>query len=657
MRVGLFTDTYEPDINGVVTSIKTLKNALEELGHTVYVVTNQPSITKTSYEDNILRLPGVELKFLYGYVMSSPIHIQAMSFIEEMDLDIIHVHSEFGVGLFARYVSNSLRIPLISTYHTTYEDYTHYVNILGSKMMDQFSKKAVAKMSRSLTKSSQIIIAPSEKTKLMLMGYDIKKEIVVVPTGLDLKRFINIDTSKLEEIKNRYIDPSAFNLVYIGRLAKEKSLDVVFEAFKNLLDTDVHANLLIVGSGPSQDDLEDYAKELDIYNNVTFVGAVPSDDVPYYYHMADAFISASLTETQGLTYIEALACGIPVFARPDEPLEGIIIDQETGFLFETNEEFVEKASYFINNKDDVANQFKENALKMANQFSSVEFGKRILEAYQKSLDIYYGKYTIESIEDLGEEILVEISTQEHKEKLYLEPFVLERRDLKVGEQMSRNEIDEIQDDQKVYEGYQRALKRISLRDYTSFEMKEYLLNKTDLNNDQVEVVVDLLVKRRFIDDERYLYDRIDYLRDQNRGNHWILEDMLKRGFTEEELLKVLENEDHENYIARGVDRAESFLLTQTKGSIRQREDRLKQHLLRQGYAYEDINIIINTLNDDYSKEAELDSLKDIMHKSYNRYERRYEGKEIKNRMIRHALSKGYDYDMIMEVMKEFENEN
>ena len=123
------------------------------------------------------------------------------------------------------------------------------------------------------------------------------------------------------------------------------------------------------------------------------------------------------------------------------------------------------------------------------------------------------------------------------------------------------------------------------------------------------------------------------------------------------MLKVLENEDHENYIARGVDRAESFLMTQTKGSIRQREDRLKQHLLRQGYAYEDISIIINTLNDDYSKEAELDSLKDIMHKSYNRYERRYEGKEIKNRMIRHALSKGYDYDMIMEVMKEFENEN
>ncbi|CAM3585857.1 glycosyltransferase [Erysipelothrix urinaevulpis] len=657
MRIGLFTDTYEPDINGVVISIKTLKNALEKLGHTVYIVTNQPSITQTSYDNNILRLPGVELKFLYGYVMSSPLHMQAMDFIEEMDLDVIHVHSEFGVGLFARYVSNTLSIPLISTYHTTYEDYTHYVNILGSKIMDQFSKKAVAKMSRSLSKSSQIIIAPSEKTKLMLMGYDIKKEIVVIPTGLDLERFRNIDEEKLLDIKSQYVKEGIFHFVYIGRLAKEKGIDVVLEGFDALLKTKTKARLLIVGAGPSMDDLQADVKKRGLSKDVEFIGAVPSDDVPYYYHIADAFTSASLTETQGLTFIEALACGKPVFARPDEPLEGIIIDQETGFLFETCDEFVVKAQEYIENQEELEPVFRQNALNKAGSFSSEAFGLAVLDVYQKALDVFYGRYEITEIEDLGDEVSITLDSKGNEEIMYVDPILFEKRELEVGQEMSRHEIDEIQADQNIYEGYQLALKRISMKDFTSFEMSEYLSKKTELSPDQIKVVIQLLEKRRFIDDERYLYDRVDYLRDQNRGNHWILEDMIKRGYEEEEVLSILENEDYDNYIERGVRRAENFMQAQTSGSIRQREDRLKQHLVRQGYGFDDVGQILNNLTDDYGKELELESLRDLMIKAQSRFERRYEGKEVKNRVIRHALSKGYDYDMVLEIMKEFENEN
>ncbi|NMB18514.1 MAG: glycosyltransferase family 4 protein, partial [Erysipelothrix sp.] len=98
MRIGLFTDTYIPDINGVVTSIVTLQKALEEMGHEVYVITNHPSPTKTFVEDNIIYLPGIELKFLYGYTMSSPLHLQALNVIETLNLDIVHIHTEFGVG-------------------------------------------------------------------------------------------------------------------------------------------------------------------------------------------------------------------------------------------------------------------------------------------------------------------------------------------------------------------------------------------------------------------------------------------------------------------------------------------------------------------------------------------------------------------------------
>ncbi|WZU03170.1 glycosyltransferase [Erysipelothrix sp. D19-032] len=200
----------------------TLKDALEREGHTVFIITNRPSIASTSYENNVLRLPGVELKFLYGYVLGSPIHIQAQAVIEEMELDVIHVHSEFGVGMFARIIARNLRLPLVSTYHTTYEDYTHYVNLLGLKSVDHLSRIAVAKMSRMFTKTKTNYYCTIEKTKKMLLGYDIKKEIAVIPTGLDLERFDKRDDEVVKAIRSTYAPQGIPLFVYIGRLAKEK---------------------------------------------------------------------------------------------------------------------------------------------------------------------------------------------------------------------------------------------------------------------------------------------------------------------------------------------------------------------------------------------------------------------------------------------------
>src|SRR5690554_2868102 len=113
MRIGLFSDTYLPDINGVVTSIVNLKKALEGLGHQVYVITNHQKLTTTKFEDDILYLPGVEVKFLYGYTLSTPIQKRAAYWVETMNLDVIHIHSEFGVGLFGRIVAKKFKIPMV----------------------------------------------------------------------------------------------------------------------------------------------------------------------------------------------------------------------------------------------------------------------------------------------------------------------------------------------------------------------------------------------------------------------------------------------------------------------------------------------------------------------------------------------------------------
>ena len=657
MRIGLFTDTYTPDINGVVTSIVTLKKALEEKGHTVFVITNHASITQTSYENDVLRLPGIEVKFLYGYVLSSPLHIQATSVIKEMELDLVHAHSEFGIGVFARSIAKNFNLPLVMTYHTTYEDYTHYVNLWGLKSIDQLSKKAVAGISRVYAKNAQVIIAPSDKTKKMLLGYKIKKQIEVIPTGLDLKRFECHDEGRVKAIKDQYDLHDKVVFTYIGRLAKEKSVDFVLESFARLLKRKDGIKLIIVGGGPSDEDLKELASSLGINDDVVFTGSVSSDDVINFYHLTDAFFSASLTETQGLTYIEALACGLCVFARPDKPLDGIIVDDETGYLFDTFEGFVDKACIYLDSPQTNKDRIKDNAIKMTRAFDLSLYGDRIVSAYQDAINTYHGMFEVISIEAADDHYFVILKAQETQEALLIDEHLLNKSNIKVGDIMGRHEINELDESQEIYEAYQKAVARISRRDYTSFEMTQYFRDKFTLPEDKVEYLVEKLISRHFINDERYFIDKIDYHRSQGRGNHWIAQDLSKRGFGNEKIYAYLEDENQGDYVERAATKIERFLASLKEGSLRQRELKVRQHLTRQGFDYEIINAAISNKLDNYSDEQETKSLKKLIVKSSQKYSEKYDEYETKNRIIKNALSKGYTYDMITKVLEDVENEN
>lgn len=660
MRIGLFTDTYTPDINGVVTSIVTLKEALEKLGHTVFVITNHKSILNVSYEDGILRLPGVEVKFLYGYVLSSPIHIQAAATVKDMELDVIHAHSEFGIGIFARAVSKNQNIPLVSTYHTTYEDYTHYVNLLGLKSIDSLSRKVVASVSRLYAKGSELIIAPSEKTKLMLLGYKIKKRIDVIPTGLDLDRFSVYDEALNNDLKVKHGVGDLPLFVYIGRLAKEKSIDIVIESFKVLIDRGVQAQLLIVGDGPSRSDLEQLAHSCGISNNVIFAGSATPQEVVRYYQISDAFISASLTETQGLTYIESLACGLSVFARPDKPLEGIIVEDDTGFYFTDYDTFADKAEAFINADASVRKKLKTNALAMASRFDAETFANRVLNSYQGAIDSYFGTYIIDAIEYFDDYVFVSVvSTRDEKQRsdksvnmFVIDEFLLEEYDLKLGDEMSRNEINQLEDEQIIYEAYQKMVLRISKRAYTSFEIKSFLRSNYDLNEEALERVIQMLEKRNFINDAEYLREKTEYYRSLHYGNYRIEENLLKKGFDQDTILEYLSHEAIEESFERARHRAGKFLETLSEGSIKQKESKLQAHLQRQGFEPHIIETVVAEYIDEYTEESEYQDLLKVMPKVFEKHIKRNDFFDAKNRTIRTCLSKGYTYDMIVRAFEE-----
>lgn len=659
MRIGLFTDTYTPDINGVVTSIVTLKEALEKLGHTVFIITNHKDILRASLEDGVLRLPGVEVKFLYGYVLSSPIHIQASATIKEMDLDIIHAHSEFGIGIFARAISKNQKIPLIMTYHTTYEDYTHYVNLLGLRSIDVLSKKVVASISRLYSKGSELIVAPSEKTKLMLLGYKIKKRIDVIPTGLDLERFKVLDEAANQALKDKWGVGELPLFVYIGRLAKEKSIDVVIDGFKALLDSGTKAQLLIVGDGPSRDDLVGQAESLGIGDAVIFTGSADSKEVVRYYQISDAFISASLTETQGLTYIESLACGLTVFARPDKPLDGIIVENETGYYFNNSDEFKEKANAFIHADEMERKRLRDTSFEESQRFDSKYFGTSMLESYQAAIDSYHGTYIIDAIEIFDEDVFVSVKSSRSSSKtvnmFVVDEHLLEKYNLQIGDELSRNEIDRLEDEQMIYEAYRKMVLRISKRAYTSFEVKNHLRNHFDLSEESMDVVMDRLKRRNFINDEAYLEEKTAYYRSLNYGNYRIEENLTNKGFDAQTVVDYLAQEPVAESLARAEYRASQFVKTLREGSIKHKESKLKAHLQRQGFEPFIIDEVVMSFVEEYSDESEYQDLLIALPKAYERYAKKYDYYEAKNRTIRYCLSRGYTYDMIIRAFDDLDD--
>ena len=322
MRIGIFTDTYRPQVNGVVSSIMTLEKELRKLGHKVYIITTtDPDAPQV--EPNVLRLPSMEFKPLPQYRLGMIYSAKIIKKIKRLELDIIHSQTEWGVGTFARFAAINLEIPLVHTYHTLYEYYTHY--IFGSRFV-KAGKKIAAAISKFYCEKCNALIVPTRKVEDILYSYGVDQTMNIIPTGLELDKFYrgNYSDEDLEFMRESFgIDESDFLCVYIGRIAEEKSIDLLIDMFSKIKDEKF--KFMIVGRGRILDDLKKQAEKLEISDRIIFTGEVPHDKVAAYYQMGDVFLNASVSETQGLTFVEAMAAKTPVVARYDLNLEDLLV--------------------------------------------------------------------------------------------------------------------------------------------------------------------------------------------------------------------------------------------------------------------------------------------------------------------------------------------
>jgi 1,2-diacylglycerol 3-alpha-glucosyltransferase len=383
MRIGIFTDTYPPYVNGVSTSIQMLEKGLKERGNEVFIVTVNPNGYRYECKNNIIRIPGVKTN-IYDYRIAWTYSARAAMQIKKWNLDVIHTQTEFGIGTFARFIANELQLPLVHTYHTMYEDYKYYI---FKGHFDKETDKGMEYFINYFCNSTPTeLIVPTKKIyNLFRTRYHMTRDINIIPTGLEINHFYkeNFNQDKINRLKKKFGLMGNVVTLFVGRLGDEKSVDKLIKAEPNILKSCPNHKLLIVGDGPDTNKYKDLVTKLNIEKNVVFTGKILYKNIPEYYQLADIFTTASKTETQGLTVVEAMAASLPVLAIQDDAFVDAINDSN-GYLFKNMKDYTNKSVELINNPK-LRIQLGKQARLDSNKFSVQTFASSVEKVYEKAI--------------------------------------------------------------------------------------------------------------------------------------------------------------------------------------------------------------------------------------------------------------------------------
>lgn len=659
MRIGLFTDTYSPDINGVVSSIVTLQEGLQELGHEVFVITTHAKLITTKFEDNVLRLPGIEIKRMYGYVLTTPAHFLAYNHVKSMNLDVIHVHTEFGVGIFGHIMGSMLKLPIVSTYHTTYEDYTHYVNIFNSKTVERLAKKTVMKLSRLYGSHCMAIVSPSDKTKEMLQRYQIETPIHVIPTGLNLDRFKKTYNKAEKEAFREKIGASSddYIITYVGRIAKEKSIDVVIDGMCELTKINKKVKFLVVGSGPELEELQLQTERHHLNNFIIFYGKVPNQMVAEIYGLSDMFVSASLTETQGLTFIEALASGLPVFARKDDVLEELVFEDQTGYYFANAQEFAEKVHVFTTLSDEKKKHIEDNAHKVVEKFDRLSFAKKVTQTYELAIKRYFSTYYVDDITVKNDISEVELISKFEKSKVKIFPELIKQLKLKKGSIVNKDTYQRFEDDQKIVEAFEKCVKKIAFKDRTRKEIFDFLHELGNLTATQMNDIVAKLESYGYIDDIRYTSSMIMNFQSLLVGQNKIIKSLQDKGIPYEMILRVLSEETRQNEYDRALMFAEKTKSSLHDMPLLAKKSKIRTRLISRGFEPALATEIVNQLDYDMDETEEFIICQNEAAKLKDRLDRKQlDPYKARQTLLRQLVNKGFRFETIQQVIDGLEED-
>ena len=329
LRVGLFTECYRPIQNGVVASVDALARELRAHGHEVTCVTpRMPNYREA--QEFVVRVPSLPLPTRTAYRLTIPFMTTSEQWRALDRLNVVHAHSPFVTGWMGARLARRLRIPHVFTYHTQLEEYAHYLPFDA-----RATRSAAGHLTRTYANAADAVVVPTAAMESRLRALGVESRIEILPTGIDVALFSG--GRRRADLRARFgVPPQGKMLLSVGRLGREKNVELTLEAFARIDDPEVR--LVAVGDGLHRAALERYAERLGVAGRTTFAREFARDDLPDTYASADAFIFTSTSETQGLVLAEALAAGLPVVAV-DTPQTRDVLDGE-GIVTEANAEAV-----------------------------------------------------------------------------------------------------------------------------------------------------------------------------------------------------------------------------------------------------------------------------------------------------------------------------
>lgn len=374
MKILITTDVYAAATNGVVTSVRNLTEELRNKGHDVRILTISDK-AKSYCDGSVYYIRSVPIGVYPDMRMPTSYRHRFIKELISWKPDVIHSQCEFFSFQFALRISKKTGAPIVHTYHTLYEQYVTYVI-----PYERLGKYLVRVLSRKRLKRVRTVIVPTHKVEDILQGYGLGNPICVISSGISMEQHKMRITpeERMQKRKALGIGEHQPVLINLGRLGTEKNLEELLHFFSYALDRNKNIVFLIVGDGPAKPHLEKLSKTLGIADHVIFTGMVTPAKVQEYYQLGDVFVSASTSETQGLTYIEAAANGLPLLCRQDLCLKDVIVQGENGYEYTNAAEFLVSIGNIIKNPE-----WRKSAGKRSEEIASAYDKQTFSDAIEK----------------------------------------------------------------------------------------------------------------------------------------------------------------------------------------------------------------------------------------------------------------------------------
>lgn len=382
MRLLMISDVYFPRVNGVSTSIETTRHALEKLGHEVTLIVPDYPQQEESTDTHVIRIPARKVLFdPEDRLMAWRDLRRTMRALAPQQFDLIHIHTPFIAHYAGTRMARNLKLPVVETYHTFFEQYLeHYIPFLPDPMLRLMARRLTANQGNAVN----ALISPSIAMRDILRRYGVLTPISVIPTGIDLEQWRAPSAPDPRQALG--LSPTQPMLLFVGRLAFEKNVEFLLTMLTRLIAQRHDTCLVLAGEGPAEKHLRKLTAQLGLDAHVHFVGYLPRDgQLQALYRAADAFVFASATETQGLVLVEALALGLPVVALAEMGTRDVVREGE-GCLIAPNDAqgFAARVLEIIDHPHQ-ARQLATQAVIAAEAWQEDRVAARLVQFYQDTI--------------------------------------------------------------------------------------------------------------------------------------------------------------------------------------------------------------------------------------------------------------------------------